>query len=259
MERWTPARGFLVAGLILPALYLTLFTGLAWLGFGPIPFFVIPMAAIGVAGIFWPNRWLLLAGAVLAVIVTAGGSMPGGDPGVLRPDRTLEYSYWWLTALLSPALLVAAIVNVVQARRGAPASATRVGVAAIVLVGALWLGGVATAMQEKAFVPSGGGAAVGLTPDVELTVVAKGDAWEPAALSVPAGKVVKLTVENQDAGAHVFNQDDVGLAADLPAGSTTTVWLRMPAAGTFQFYCELHASKGADGKWSGMVGTLTVT
>jgi hypothetical protein len=29
-------------------------------------------------------------------------------------------------------------------------------------------------------------------------------------------------------------------------------------AGTFQFYCVLHSAKGGDGRWAGMVGTLTV-
>lgn len=258
MARWTPARSFLVAGSILPVAYLSAFTGIDWLHFGPLPYFVIPMAAIGIAGIFWPNRWLLLLSALVAVAAAAGSTQ--GDPGFLRPDRTLEYSYWWLSVLLAPALLVAAIVHIRQAKRGAPSPATAGGIAAIVLVGALWAGGVATAVQEAVFVPVGGGSAVGgLQADHEATLVAKDDVWEPAALSFPAGKVVKLTIESQGSAAHVFNQDDVGLDVDVPAGATQTVWLRMPTAGSFQFYCELHASKGGDGKWTGMVGTLTVT
>ena len=146
-----------------------------------------------------------------------------------------------------------------QAKRGAPLRPTAVGVGAVVFVAALWLGGAATAVQEKVFVPAAAGSAVGLTPDVSLDLTAKNDGWEPAALSIPAGKVVRITVHNADSGAHVFNQEQAGLRVDLPGGSTKEVWLRIDAAGTLQYYCELHASKGGDGQWAGMVGVLTVT
>jgi plastocyanin len=259
--RWTLARSTLVAFAVLPMVYITIFTGLAWLGFGPVPYFLITMAVSALALIWWPNRWLGLVPGVVAMVAVIGDLAAGasGDPGILRPDRTVEFTFWWLQTLLAPATLVAGIAHFRQTKRGAPARPTAVGVGAVVFVLALWLGGAATALQEKQFVPAGAGSAVGLTPDVSLNLTASGDQWQPASLTIPAGKVVRITVHNADSGAHVFNQEQAGLRVDLPAGSTKEVWLRIDAPGTLQYYCELHAAKGSDGKWAGMVGALTVT
>ncbi|HUR62035.1 MAG TPA: cupredoxin domain-containing protein [Candidatus Thermoplasmatota archaeon] len=257
--RWTPARWFLVIGSFLPILYLTVFTGLAWLHFGPIPYIVVPMALIGLAAIWWPNRWMLLVAALLMVFLAVGSSQ--GDPGFLRPDRFLEYTFFWLEVALAPAMLVAAIVNIRQQGKDGrvPAALTPLGAAALAVVVALWVGGVATAWQLHAFAPAGGGEAVGIKADLELNLTAEKDLWQADSITVAAGKVVKLTIVNKDVYGHVFNQDDIGLAVDIPAGGTVVVWFRMPTAGTFQFYCVLHAAKGPDGKWAGMVGTLTAT
>lgn len=256
---WTLARWVLVVGLLAQLVLFTALTGLGWLQFGPVPYFVGGMAVIGLIAIWWPNRWLLLVGSLAALLFAVVGSMPGNDPGTLRPDRFMEFITWWFGIVTAPALVVAAFVHIAQNRHLPPAHPTALGSAAVALVLALWLGGVAVAYQEHTFEPAAAGTGIGMKADVELDLTASGDAWQPAALSVPAGKVVKITIANKDAGNHVFNQDDVGLATELPASSTTVVWLRMPTAGSFQFYCQLHASKGSDGKWTGMVGTLTVT
>jgi plastocyanin len=256
-KRWTLARGFLVVGLLLPVVLLTILVhGFVWLSFGPVPFLLIPMALIGIVAIWWPNPWLLLVGAVIGVLNMAGSSQ--GDPGFLRPDRTLEFTFWWLIALLGVGLLVAAIANLVQ-RRAPPARPGRLGVALVAVVVALYFGGLAVALQEKAFVPPAAGAAVGEKPDLELNLTATDDKWTPAAISVPAGKVLLLHVTNGGSADHVFDQPDAGIRIDLAPGSTHDVWLKLDAAGALQYYCELHAAKGADGKWAGMVGALSVT
>jgi plastocyanin len=259
--RWTLARACIVVFAILPMVYITIFTGFAWLGFGPVPYFLFAMAVSALVFAWWPNRWLGLVPGAVATLWAIGDLAAGasGDPGILRPDRTIEFTFWWLSTILAPATLVAGIAHFRQAKRGAPLRPTAVGVGAVVFVAALWLGGAATALQEKQFVPAAAGSAVGLTPDVSLNLTASGDQWQPASLTIPAGKVVRITVHNADSNAHVFNQDQADLRVDLPGGATKEVWLRIDAAGTLQYYCELHAGKGADGKWSGMVGALTVT
>lgn len=252
LTRW--AYG--IAGL-LPMVYLTLATGFAWLGFGPEPFFVIPLAIIALVSFWWPNRWLMLVGALVAALLVAGGTQ--GDPGYLRPDRQTEFGYWWLTIAVGIIMVATAVLHFVATRRDVPGArhgGIAVGVVALAL--GLYLGGVAASAQEHAFVPAAEGAAIGIHADKEMTLTAKADKWEPASLAIPAGKVVKLTITNADAGAHVFNQAEAGLAVDLPAGATKIVWLRLDTAGNAQYYCEIHSAKGADGKYAGMVGEITV-
>jgi plastocyanin len=107
-------------------------------------------------------------------------------------------------------------------------------------------------------VPAPASVAIGMKADVEQALTAQNDQWAASTLSVGAGKVVHLTVTNKDAGDHVFDQDDLHVKIDLPAGATRDVWLKFDAPGAYQWYCEIHSTKGADGKWSGMVGTITV-
>jgi len=265
--RWTLARWVLVVALILPAVYITAATGgFVWFGFGPTPFFLVPMLVIGVVAVFWPNKWLLLAGGILAfleAVAEMGGYLSGqGDPGVLRPDRTLEFSYWWLVTLLGVSALVAAIANLRRSRAGAaapPAGTTAWGVGAVCVAVALFAGGLAVAGMEHKFVPAESGVGVGLTADVSDALAARNDKWAPNAVEVGVGKVLHLNVTNGDAGVHVFNQDDHGVRLDLAPATTHDVWLRFDQAGTYQWYCEIHSTKGADGKWTGMTGTITVS
>ncbi|MEA3202305.1 MAG: Cupredoxin-like domain [Thermoplasmata archaeon] len=260
---WSLSRTFLVVALILPVVVLTLeVRGFAWLGFGPVPFFLIPMALLGLVAIRWPNRWMLLAGGILAFVYAISGSIAAltgsdpanGDPGALRPDRFNEYTFWWLSVVAGVGALVAAIAH---ARR-APASPTPLGIAAVAVCVAVFLAGVATAYEVKAYVPPAQGSVVAAHADAELNLTARDDAWEPASLHVPVGKLVLLHVRNAGSADHVFDQPESGARVDLAPGSTHDVWLKLDAAGSLQYYCELHSAKGGNGKWTGMVGTLDV-
>jgi len=265
--RWSLARTFLVVSLILPVVAITLDTGgFAWLHFGPVPYFLIPMALVGLAAIWWPQRWLLLAGGLVAFVYAlagsaaalTGGDPANGDPGALRPDRFGLFAFWWLSVVAGVGALVAAVAYARETRRG-PAPPTRLGVAAVAVCIAVYLAGVATAYEVKAYVPAPQGGVVAAHPDVELNLTARDDAWSPASLAIPAGKLVLLHVANAGNAAHVFDQAESGARVDLAPGASHDVWLRLDAAGPLQYYCELHSAKGSDGKWTGMVGALTVS
>lgn len=89
------------------------------------------------------------------------------------------------------------------------------------------------------------------------------------AVSFPAARTLRLTVENDDNSLHqvsVFQAQtrlkppaaaDTNVDAD---GETATVVWAPPAAGAYQYRCEYHSSwNAALAKYTGMAGDITVT
>ncbi len=85
----------------------------------------------------------------------------------------------------------------------------------------------------------------------EVTVVAQDIYFEPSELTVQAGAVTFI-LPNEGAAQHDFSIDELGIKVDMPAGSTQTLEVDIPA-GTYQYYCSIPGHKDA-----GMVGTLVV-
>ena len=81
----------------------------------------------------------------------------------------------------------------------------------------------------------------------EFTLVLKNHRFEPATLEVPAGKRVKLIVDNQDATPEEFESTDLRREKIIPGRSKGIVWVGPLPKGTYGFYGEFN-QKTAQGK-----------
>jgi outer membrane protein assembly factor BamB len=87
----------------------------------------------------------------------------------------------------------------------------------------------------------------------ETALTAVDIAFQPNALTIPAGQDVAIAFTNEVQLQHDFTCDDLGVKSELlDAGGSTTVTINA-AAGTYEFYCSVPGHKDA-----GMIGTLTV-
>ena len=85
-------------------------------------------------------------------------------------------------------------------------------------------------------------------------VIAQGNAFSPATVTVPADKAFSLTLDNKDGAPHnVSIYTDSGASKSISAGeivSSTTTTQQVPALakGTYFFRCDVHHE---------MTGTIT--
>lgn len=80
--------------------------------------------------------------------------------------------------------------------------------------------------------------------------------FSPASLTVPSGTTVTWT--NKDSFDHTVTADDGSYdSGNLAQGKTWSHTFNAP--GTYHYYCKPHASKGSDGAYKGMTGTIVVT
>ncbi|MEZ4506066.1 MAG: cupredoxin domain-containing protein [Thermomicrobiales bacterium] len=85
----------------------------------------------------------------------------------------------------------------------------------------------------------------------EVTIVGHDIYFDPAEVKVKAGKVTFI-LPNEGAAEHDFSIDALDIHVNMPAGTTQTLEVDIPA-GTYDFYCNIPGHKDA-----GMVGTLVV-
>ncbi len=96
---------------------------------------------------------------------------------------------------------------------------------------------------------TGGGSATSAPPaggGTTATIVAQGFAFDPATVTLSAGKVT-LTVTNEDGTEHTFTLDDGSSSTNLDPGKTVTIDLDLSK--TVGWHCNIHPS---------MTGTLEV-
>jgi plastocyanin len=120
---------------------------------------------------------------------------------------------------------------------------TRIIVSALALVVALAVAGCSSA---PAPLPSFSGASA--------TVTARGLAFQPVEVKLPAGQSLRLVLDNQDAGVphniQVRQGDTIyGTSPNVTGPGQTEVRFGPLTAGTYQFVCDIHAS---------MIGTIVV-
>lgn len=101
---------------------------------------------------------------------------------------------------------------------------------------------------------SGGGSSAS-GDNIKISAKKGAFAFEPAAITVPVGKPVKVTFTNPDTQEHDWQVRDAGVTADLKAepGKDHEGTFTFPKAGTFVFFCSLPGHEA-----SGMVGKITV-
>ena len=88
--------------------------------------------------------------------------------------------------------------------------------------------------------------------------------FQPGVLRVPAGTTVTWT--NHDGMLHTVTPADKTQWGTEGSGDDQARWMGKGATwrhtfaepGTYDYYCIPHASKGSDGTWRGMVGTVIV-
>jgi plastocyanin len=88
--------------------------------------------------------------------------------------------------------------------------------------------------------------ALALTPalafaaDNEITLTIKDHKFSPAEVRVPAGKKVKLIIDNQDATPEEFESHELNREKIIPAKSKGTVFIGPLKAGKYPFVGEFN-------------------
>jgi plastocyanin len=255
--RWTMQRWVIVvASLALPLLY-TAVVGLAWLSFGPVPIFVGAITVLALANVFVPNRWLQFASGLVAGLFAVLDATH--DPDAWRPDYGIVYVEFVLTLLVGIAAFAAGVTAAMgKARVPPPWRAAPLGLLAVALAVGI-LGGTAASGALLGSGVASPGAFVALTPDATIRIDAQDFAFATHAATIPANGTIRLDVVNHDGSPHAFGFEAASVAGGLPPSKTTTFWFKVVEPGAYQIYCPLHAERAANGTWSGMVGTITVT
>ncbi len=113
---------------------------------------------------------------------------------------------------------------------------------------------IAIALVAILAVACGGGSSGSGAAAANLTLVTKGGfVFEPKTLSATPGQTINLTVKNEDAIEHTFVLPAANVKLTIPAGQSGTKIFTAPAAGTYDFDCDVAGHKEA-----GMKGTLVV-
>ena len=76
--------------------------------------------------------------------------------------------------------------------------------------------------------------------DDEFSLVIENHQFEPAELTIPAGKKVKLIVENRDATPEEFESHDLNREKVIAAKSTATIFIGPLKPGRYTFVGEYH-------------------
>jgi plastocyanin len=75
---------------------------------------------------------------------------------------------------------------------------------------------------------------------VQLSIVIKDHKFDPAELKVPAGKIIELTVDNQDATPEEFESPTLKVEKVIPGGSKGKVRFGPLAPDTYLFVGEFN-------------------
>jgi len=79
-----------------------------------------------------------------------------------------------------------------------------------------------------------------LAADPEFTITIQEHRFQPAELRVPAGKKIKLIVDNRDAAAEEFESHELNREKVIPARSKATLFVGPLNPGRYPFVGEYH-------------------
>lgn len=83
-------------------------------------------------------------------------------------------------------------------------------------------------------------ASVQAADEYEARLVIRGHKFEPVELTVPAGKKIKLLIENQDATPEEFESNELNREKIVVGKATITVLLGPLDAGKYPFFGDFH-------------------
>ena len=76
--------------------------------------------------------------------------------------------------------------------------------------------------------------------DLEYTLSIREHRFSPPELRVPAGKKIKLLIDNQDASAEEFESHELNREKVIPANSKLPVFIGPLAPGRYPYFGEFH-------------------
>jgi hypothetical protein len=79
-----------------------------------------------------------------------------------------------------------------------------------------------------------------LGADSEILLVIREHRFEPAAIHVPAGKKIKLLIDNRDSTAEEFESYVLNREKVVPAHSRIPIFIGPLAPGRYPFFGEFH-------------------
>jgi plastocyanin len=214
----------------------------------------------------WKGRpWMYLAGGIsLAIFPTLIISF--SIDSMIIPQLGLPFAAaMFLLLALFLGLPTGVWVFAHRKSKSSPMSAraglrTRYGIITVLVSGML-LGSMVAGEAAYLKATVGGGVSAGsdLTPQARVNITAENFAFVPANVSIPAGKLVELTVVNKDSTLHTFtytvyagSADEHTYSHDLLPSSTLKFTMLISTPGKVHFWCVPHQSMG-------MVGDFTVT
>ncbi len=194
--------------------------------------FMIPTVVVVVLA--WRRPELTLVATIWAMLVLL----------ILAPvtaNALGTFNSFFDTGLLIPvivSLIVAAVSGILgflQHRRGATRHVST--------AGERWVLGATTAIVVGLMVFSGTLHLTSLesvSPDERagaIVVDMKNSAFEPAQLTIPAGKPAKFVIKNRDLTVHTFTIEELGIDVEVLPGSEKLIELSSPPAGTYVYTC----------------------
>ena len=74
------------------------------------------------------------------------------------------------------------------------------------------------------------------------TLSIRGQAFQPASITIPAGQRVKIVVDNQDALPAEFESNDFSVEQVIPGGTALPVYIPPLKPGRYKFFNDFHPS-----------------
>lgn len=76
--------------------------------------------------------------------------------------------------------------------------------------------------------------------DADYTLVIKEHRFQPAELTIPAGKKIKLLIENKDATPEEFESHSLNREKVIAGNSTATIYIGPLKPGSYPFFGEFN-------------------
>lgn len=200
--------------------------------------------------LFPRRRWLPIMGTLFGVMVIGGNSGPIVYD-LLHPASFRPFTFMAVAITITLVGAVAGLAAVVQNyRRPATERRTPRGMAAALAgVAMLCVGAIAVAA-----IPQQTGPAVSQEILAELpAVVTPGFSFQMPDITVRAGEMVALRLDNTHSAPHSFDIDELDVHVPMPAGGSSMALFRATEPGEYTYYCQLPGHREL-----GMQGTLVV-
>jgi len=99
-----------------------------------------------------------------------------------------------------------------------------------------------TAMKKNLFITLFLLTSTAFAADAEFTIVIRDHRFEPSELTVPAGKKIKLLIENQDSTPEEFESYALNREKVVPGSSAATLYIGPLNAGRYPFFGDFNES-----------------